>query len=140
MNAAVSEGRTRSVPLKAAAPKARPPKKAPPKKEPAKAALDDREQQDLRLLREHTAALNRIDGELMLVQQDVKREEDKLRSLGLVAELSDNQLTAFATASAALSDALHRVRVLALCQEHVAQRVQQDRARMDAFYGPSPGR
>jgi len=81
MNVAVSEGRTRSVPLKAAAPKTKPPKKAPPRKEPAKAALDDREQQDLRLLREHTAALNRIDGELALVQQDVKREEAaKLRA------------------------------------------------------------
>jgi len=135
MNAAVSEGRTRSVPLRAAASKAKPPKKAPPTKEPAKAALDDREQQDLTLLREHTAALNRIDGELALVQQDVKREENKLRSLALVAEPSDKQLTAFATASAALSDALNRVRALALCQEHVAQRVQQDRAKMDAFYG-----
>ena len=140
MNVAVSEGRTRSVPLKAAAPKTKPPKKAPPRKEPAKAALDDREQQDLRLLREHTAALNRIDGELALVQQDVKREEDKLRSLALVAEPSDNQLTAFATASAALSDGLNRVRALALCQEHVAQQVQQDRAKVDAFYGPAPRR
>src|SRR5467141_1071735 len=129
MNVAVIEGPTRSVPLKAAAPKAKPPKKAPPKKEPAKAALDDREQQDLRLLREHTAALNRIDGELALVQQDVKREEDKLRSLALVAEPSDNQLTAFATASAALADALNRVRSLALCQEHAAQGVQQERVR-----------
>jgi hypothetical protein len=140
MNAAFSEGRTRTAPLNAAAPKAKPPKKAPPKKEPAKAAFDDREQQDLRLLREHTAALSRIDGELALVQQDVRREEDKLRSLALVAEPSDNHLTAFATASAALSDALNRLRALALCQEHVAQRVQQDRARLDAFYGPDPRR
>src|SRR6266566_9222449 len=106
MNVAVSEGRTRSVPLKAAAPKAKPPKKAPPRKEPAKAALDDREQQDLRLLHEHTAALNRIEDELARGRLDVKKEEDKLRQLSLVADPGDNQITAFATASAALSDAL----------------------------------
>jgi hypothetical protein len=95
----------------------------------------DQEQEDLRLLREHIAALNRIGDELARARQAVKHEEAKMRSLALVAEPKDNQLTAFTTACNAWVEAKDLVDALTLCQQCATEQVQRDRAKCDCYYG-----
>lgn len=75
MNAVAREARTLQTLTRSGA----------PAKKPQRKALRTAEEKDLQRLKEHTAALARIEDELAQAQLDVKVEENKIRQLTLVA-------------------------------------------------------